>query len=166
MANKVKRLTIRQKRFILEYVLNNGHGTNAAIAAGYSKKTAYAIANQNLNKLEISKEIDKLKKAETKKRYEQYETKILNELDIIAFSDVMNIKGDNTRAINGMRYKTVKTKDKKGNEIEKQVPISIKLHSKMDALKTLSEISGLKEQSPIIQNNNLIAILPAIKDEK
>ena len=40
-------LTLKQQRFIDYY---NGNGTEAAIKAGYSKKTARAIAQENLTK--------------------------------------------------------------------------------------------------------------------
>lgn len=45
-------LTAKQKRFCDEYLINL-NATQAAIRAGYSKKTAYAIGNENLNKPEL-----------------------------------------------------------------------------------------------------------------
>jgi phage terminase small subunit len=56
-------LTIKQKIFVEEYLKNGGHGTKAAIAAGYSEKTAYSIACENLKKPEIMKYTDEAKKA-------------------------------------------------------------------------------------------------------
>lgn len=41
------KLTSKQKKFVEFY---NGNATEAAIKAGYSKKTAKAIANENLTK--------------------------------------------------------------------------------------------------------------------
>ena len=49
-------LTDKQRRFCEEYVIDN-NATQAAIRAGYSPKTAYSIASQNLRKLEIQKQI-------------------------------------------------------------------------------------------------------------
>jgi len=46
-------LTPKQKRFCEEYVIDF-NGTQAAIRAGYSKKTAAAIANEILAKPEIT----------------------------------------------------------------------------------------------------------------
>lgn len=43
----------RQSLFVLEY-LKDLNGTQAAIRAGYSQKTAYAIAEENLRKPEIA----------------------------------------------------------------------------------------------------------------
>lgn len=45
-------LTAKQKRFCDEYLIDL-NATQAAIRAGYSKKTAYAIGNENLNKPEL-----------------------------------------------------------------------------------------------------------------
>lgn len=45
-----KKLTVKQQRFIDAY---DGNATAAAIAAGYSQKTAYSIGQENLTKPEI-----------------------------------------------------------------------------------------------------------------
>lgn len=50
-------LTAKQKKFADEYI-KSGNATQAAIKAGYSKNTAYAIGNENLKKLEIKNYID------------------------------------------------------------------------------------------------------------
>ena len=49
-------LNPRQEKFAQEYWAT-GHGTNSAIKAGYSKKTAYSQANQLLKNPEIQKKI-------------------------------------------------------------------------------------------------------------
>lgn len=49
-------LTAKQKRFCDEYLIDL-NATQAAIRAGYSKKTAGVIANENLNKPYIKKYI-------------------------------------------------------------------------------------------------------------
>jgi phage terminase small subunit len=51
-------VTPKQKRFCDEYLIDT-NATQAAIRAGYSEKTAYAIGNENLNKPEIRAYIDK-----------------------------------------------------------------------------------------------------------
>lgn len=45
-------LTPKQERFVAEYLIDL-NSTQAAIRAGYSKKTAYSIGNENLSKPEI-----------------------------------------------------------------------------------------------------------------
>lgn len=51
-----KKLTPKQQRFVSEYLIDL-NATQAAIRAGYSKKTARQIGEQNLSKLDISKAI-------------------------------------------------------------------------------------------------------------
>ena len=57
---KDKKLTDKQRRFCEEYVVD-WNGTRAAIAAGYSEKTAYSIAGENLKKPELQNYIEKIK---------------------------------------------------------------------------------------------------------
>lgn len=51
-------MTEKQKRFCDEYLVDC-NATQAAIRAGYSKKTAYAIGLNNLKKTELKAYIDK-----------------------------------------------------------------------------------------------------------
>ena len=51
-------MTAKQKRFCDEYLIDL-NATQAAIRAGYSKKTAYSIGIENLKKPELKKYIDK-----------------------------------------------------------------------------------------------------------
>ena len=50
-------MTPKQKRFCDEYLIDL-NATQAAIRAGYSKKTAYSIGEENLKKPELKKYID------------------------------------------------------------------------------------------------------------
>lgn len=52
-----KKMTKKQKRFCDEYLIDL-NATQAAIRAGYSKKTAYSIGVENLKKPDIKKYID------------------------------------------------------------------------------------------------------------
>ena len=51
-------LNERQKRFCDEYLIDLD-ATKAAVRAGYSKKTAYAIGSENLRKPQLREYIDK-----------------------------------------------------------------------------------------------------------
>ena len=55
----MSKLTEKQRSFVLEYCVDK-NATQAAIRAGYSKKTARQIGDQNLSKLDIKVEIDAL----------------------------------------------------------------------------------------------------------
>jgi phage terminase small subunit len=60
-------MTEKQKRFCDEYVIDC-NATQAAIRAGYSPKSAYAIGEQNLKKLELKNYIDgQLEKMQSEK---------------------------------------------------------------------------------------------------
>ena len=57
MSRITKKLTLKQQRFVDEYIIS-GNATQAAIKAGYSKKTANRIATENLSKPVIKTAID------------------------------------------------------------------------------------------------------------
>ena len=57
MAQPGDNLTSRQREFVRQYQLHDGNGTKAAIAAGYSPKSAQPIASENLSKPMISNAI-------------------------------------------------------------------------------------------------------------
>lgn len=67
------KLTIKQKKFADEYIIS-GNATEAAIYAGYSKRTATVIGAENLTKPNIKFYIDeRLKEIESMKIAEQKE---------------------------------------------------------------------------------------------
>ena len=69
----ILKLTIKQQRFADEYIIS-GNATEAAIKAGYSKKTANRIATENLSKPVIKSYIDeRLKELSDKKIANQQE---------------------------------------------------------------------------------------------
>ena len=48
VSSITKKLTLKHQRFVDEYIIS-GNATQAAIKAGYSKKTANRIATENLS---------------------------------------------------------------------------------------------------------------------
>ncbi|AEQ24616.1 terminase small subunit [Streptococcus pyogenes Alab49] len=63
----MSKLTLKQKRFADEYIIS-ANATAAAIKAGYSKKTARSIGQENLTKPDIKAYIDeRLEKLESEK---------------------------------------------------------------------------------------------------
>lgn len=72
-------LTEKQKRFCNEYLIDL-NGTQAAIRAGYSEKTANRIASENLSKLDIQNYIKELQEG-IRKRNKISQDEIL--LDLI-----------------------------------------------------------------------------------
>ena len=59
-----KKLTPKHARFVEEYLID-ANGTQAAIRAGYSKRSAKVTASQNLSKANIAAEIAKNRAART-----------------------------------------------------------------------------------------------------
>lgn len=82
-------MTPKQKRFCEEYIIDL-NATQAAIRAGYSKKTAFIIGFENLRKPKIAERISKLVQ-ERSKRTEITADRVLKELAIIGFSDLTDL---------------------------------------------------------------------------
>lgn len=78
-----KKLTPKQRIFLNTYLTNGFNATQAAITAGYSKKTAYSIGSENLKKPEIIEALNReLQCGQVVTR------QILQELHKIATSDI------------------------------------------------------------------------------
>jgi len=60
MMINAPKLTSKQTLFVQEYLIDL-NATQAAIRAGYSKKTAYSIGNENLSKPDIAQAIQAAK---------------------------------------------------------------------------------------------------------
>lgn len=98
------KLTKKQEMFVEEYIIDL-NATQAAIRAGYSKKTAGQIGEQNLKKLEIQQAINE-KLAEKKEKIIMKQDEILERLTqqgrreatdyqvVITEKPVTNEKGD------------------------------------------------------------------------
>lgn len=57
-----RKLTSKQDAFVKAYLLNNGNATQAAISAGYSKRTAQQVGSENLLKPVIVASIEEHQK--------------------------------------------------------------------------------------------------------
>ncbi|MFF2529816.1 terminase small subunit [Brevibacillus sp. NPDC058079] len=79
-------LTEKQRLFVLEY-LRDFNATRAAMAVGYSKKTAYSIGWENLRKPQIQAEIKCQKEAMTDE-FGMSVQRIVAEYMKIAFADI------------------------------------------------------------------------------
>ena len=82
-------LTDKQSKFVKEYLVDL-NATQAAIRAGYSKKTAQEIGSENLTKPIIQEEIQKEQQRHAEKTDITIE-KVLNEYAKIGFSDLTEI---------------------------------------------------------------------------
>lgn len=94
------KLTAKQERFCIEYIIDL-NATQAAIRAGYSKKTANRIASENLSKLDIQRKIQELQQ-ERSERTEITQDKVLKELAGIGFAPITKGRiraADKTKAL-------------------------------------------------------------------
>jgi phage terminase small subunit len=94
------KLTPKQELFI-QYYLEDLNSTQAAIRAGYSKKTATEMGYENLSKPQVSErikqELDRLKK-----KSQVTKESMIEELRRIAFGNMGNLANWNE---SGVRYK-------------------------------------------------------------
>lgn len=109
------KLTEKQKRFCEEYLIDL-NGTQAAIRAGYSEKTAARIAIELLNKTHVAIYLSKLREKQSE-RTEITADKVLAELAAIAFSDrtelaqVVHKQGIDPETGEGIEYADVDLTD-------------------------------------------------------
>lgn len=89
MKSKEKKLSEKQKAFCREYLIDF-NGTRAAIASGYSKKTARSVASENLTKPDIQKEIQRIADEKLKENGDPIQ-RIILELQLIAFGDYRDL---------------------------------------------------------------------------
>lgn len=84
-------MTPKQQRFVQEYLIDL-NGTQAAIRAGYSVRTAGQIAEENLKKPEIAQAVS-VEQGKRAERTEITADRVLQELAKIGFGDVRKVFG-------------------------------------------------------------------------
>ena len=102
-SRKVSGLTQKEKLFCFVYINNKGNGTQAAIEAGYSERSAHVTASRMLNKANIKAEIERLNgKAEEKAVISKERT--LAEIAKIAFGNIQDLydKDGNLKSISDL----------------------------------------------------------------
>ena len=157
MANP---LSNKQKKFCEEYIIDF-NGTQAAIRAGYSEKTANPISAQNLAKLSIQSYVQELMK-QREKRTEITADMVVKELAKVAFLSIdefldnsgevkaLNDLSDNAKgALSSYSVKRVNLGE--GEFID--VPI-FKMHDKIKSLELLGKHLGLFEKAIVTTDEN------------
>lgn len=140
-------LTDKQRLFVAEYLVDL-NATQAAIRAGYSRKTAYATGAENLRKPQIAAEIEKALQARIE-RTNVSADKVVKEYARLAFTDMrsfvewdddgLHIKAseelseDDSPAVTHVKF----TPGQYGETIE------VKLGHKDSALRALAEHTGV-----------------------
>ena len=165
---KQQKLTDRQERFCLEYVVDL-NATKAAIRAGYAEKNAYATGAENLRKPEIKKKIAQLQ-SEIAKRTEIIVDMVVRELAAIGFADVRECFDASGNLINPSKLPDSIAKVVAGIdmiEVKKDVRVKkIKLWNKVQALESLAKHLGMyqQESGATAININVIDAKPGADD--
>lgn len=89
MANKSPRLTKKQEVFCNEYIIDF-NATRAAIAAGYSQKSATVLGHETLRKPYVQERLQKLIEKRAA-RVEITQDRVLLEISRIAFFDIREL---------------------------------------------------------------------------
>lgn len=103
------KLTAKQRRFVQEYLIDL-NATQAAIRAGYSKKSAHSIGPENLEKPEIKQAIEEK----------------LKQIDEEKTADAKEIREFWTRVMRGEEKDTVLRYDNEGHQVETEINVSMK----------------------------------------
>lgn len=135
-----KKLTPKQKAFV-DYYIETGNATEAAIRAGYSKKTARVIGQENLTKPAIKQYIDKRNKVIESERIasitevKEYWTRVMRGEEKDQFGLDASLQDRNKAAEN-----LAKSYGMFINKIEANVDATVNSTSKLDSiLKELGE---------------------------
>ena len=100
----MKKLTQKQQRFVDEYIIS-GNATQAAIRAGYSKKTARFVGAENLTKPNIKDELEK-RNAEIKSQKTMDMQEVMERLAAIARGETVEQQVTNKGTVVEVEPKT------------------------------------------------------------
>ena len=156
------KLTQKQETFCINY-FESGNATEAAIVAGYSKKTARVIASINLTKVNIVNRLQELRDlAASAKIMDVVERKErLTEIARARLTDYVTCGPDrdlvdvgpespNTAALQEITSRTEFDKDGAGEA----VVTKIKLHNPMTAISELNKMERIYEEGTTVNIDN------------
>lgn len=136
----------RQKTFVKEYLLSK-NATQAAIASGYSAKSASSIGEENMRKPEIKAAIDAgllEQQQELERRAQRWlctKERWLQELSMIAFADMDDFA---TIEANGIRLVRTEDRDKGLGRVIKKLSESTSQHGGSQAIELQPKIPALE----------------------
>jgi phage terminase small subunit len=151
----------KQKRFVEEYLIDL-NGTQAAIRAGYSPKTAEQIAHQLLNKTLVSGAIGKAMAARSKRTGINAD-RVLREYARIGFADMGRFTAWGAGGVRLIDSTTLSEDDRAciqeitETEFKGKRTLTIKLHDKKSALDSMAKHLGLfdkKQEDPAENQSN------------
>ncbi len=164
-------LTDKQRAFVDEYIVDL-NATQAAIRAGYSKRTAYATGAENLRKPQIASAIEEAK-ARRAERTKVTADRVVTELARLAFSDMRHfVEWGST---SGLSFKASEDLSKDDSAAVTEVKVTpgqygttmqLKLGHKDSALRMLAEHVGLFERGQGREGDEFDRLLEAINAEE
>lgn len=151
----LSRLTQKQETFCLKY-FELGNATEAAIIAGYSPKTAYVIACENLKKPKIKERLEELNQATIDASVATvFERKqILTEIARGQFIDFMTkLTPEKLKSAALQEIKVTEfTGGKEGRAREKST--TIKLHNPIQAINELNKMERIYTEGAVVNIDN------------
>lgn len=147
MANQ--KLTLKQEAFALEYIIDL-NATQAAIRAGYSKKTAKVIGCENLTKPNIQAYIQK-EMEDRGKRTKITADRVLEEFGRIAFFDIRKLYNERGQLIpiaeldtdTALALSSFKTRREKQGQSDYDIIEEYKMNDKQRALDSIGRHLGM-----------------------
>ncbi len=128
-------MTPKQKRFCDEY-LTDLNATQAAVRAGYSKRTAYAIGDENLRKPEIREYIEK-------RLAEKEEALIARQDEVLkTLTRIMRREEQETTVVTCKTHKTFYDDNGKKVTSDTETPISVSIPAKLMDVNKAAELLG------------------------
>lgn len=161
-------MTPKMERFVDEYMIDL-NATQAAIRAGYSKKTAQRIGSEVLSKPLVQAEIQKRRKSAAEK-LEITRDRVLKELAAIGFSNITDFVTVAGRVIyiKDTGEVPVDKLPALASVKEGMAGIEVKLHDKVRALEMLGKYLGLFDGQTAEdkdKENNLFEAIQEASDE-
>ena len=154
------KLTEKQRIFCHEYVVD-WNASRAAIAAGYSKKTAYSIGGENLKKPELKSYIEYIQK-DLAKLAGVSALKNIQELSKLAYTNLSDFKDgwmtqkdfnelsdEKKAALSEIQYTT-----RKYGEDGTENIVKFKMHDKIKAIDMINKMLGFNSAQKIQHGND------------
>lgn len=165
-----RKLTPKQQKFVDEY-LTDLNATQAAIRAGYSKKTARSIAVELLTKPNIAAEIERQRK-KTQEKLEISREKVIAELAAIAFANgtdyakITSVEGQAAVAFTPTESLSPEKRKAIAGIKTTQSGIEVKTHDKLRAIELLGKYLGLFEQQKEVEEVSLADSIAAAYEKR
>lgn len=128
-------MNAKQQRFADEYLIDL-NATQAAIRAGYSKRTAYSIGDENLKKPEIQEYI--------KKRMEEKDSELIAKQDEVLRQLTSTLRREETESVVVVTKSRKSFYDENGKKVieEKEVPQIVPIPAKLSDVNKAAELLG------------------------